>query len=111
MIIDSIVWTQYINVRDTQPRGQSKCRSNALHLAAKTSHALLLLLAATVSSVNCTFEKTICGYSIINTTMTFELSYVISISSLGEIPRCHLLRCTIVVRNGDHVSIPVCRDK
>jgi len=36
MMIDSVVWAQYINVTNTQPRRHSKCRSNALRQAAKT---------------------------------------------------------------------------
>jgi len=30
MMIDSVVWAQYINVTDRQPRRHSKCRANAL---------------------------------------------------------------------------------
>jgi len=40
MMIDSVVWAQYIIVTDTQtdthPRRRSKCRANALRRAAKT---------------------------------------------------------------------------
>jgi len=40
MMIDSVVWTQYINVQthrqtDRQPRRHSNCRSNALYREAK----------------------------------------------------------------------------
>jgi len=37
MMIDSVVWAQYINVTDThrQPRRHNKCHANALHHAAK----------------------------------------------------------------------------
>jgi len=35
-MIDSVVWAQYINVTDRQPRRYSKCRANALRRAAKT---------------------------------------------------------------------------
>jgi len=30
MMIDLVVWAQYINVTDTEPRRHSKCRANAL---------------------------------------------------------------------------------
>jgi len=38
MMIDSVVWAQYINVTDThrQPRRYSKCRPNPLRRAAET---------------------------------------------------------------------------
>jgi len=36
MVINSVVWTQYINVTDKQPRRHCNCRVNALRLAAKT---------------------------------------------------------------------------
>ena len=34
--------------------------------------------------MNCTFDNTICGYSVRNTSTSFAFSYVFSISSLGE---------------------------
>jgi len=36
MMIGSIVWAQYINVTDRQPRRHGECRANALRRAAKT---------------------------------------------------------------------------
>jgi len=36
LMIDSVVWAQYINVTDRQPRRHSKCRANALRRAAKS---------------------------------------------------------------------------
>jgi len=37
LMIDSVVWAQYINVTDRQPHRHSKCRTKALHRKAKTS--------------------------------------------------------------------------
>jgi len=43
MMIDSVVWAQYINETDTQtdrqPRRHSKCRANALRREAKIEQA------------------------------------------------------------------------
>jgi len=57
MMIDSVVWTQYFNMTDTQtdskPRRHSKCCANALHRVAKTkalqSQALHSRLAVTLT--------------------------------------------------------------
>jgi len=46
--------------------------------------AALCLLTATQRSVNCTFDNTVCGYDVSNTSINFAFSYVFSISSLGE---------------------------
>jgi len=37
MMIDSVIWAQYINVTDRQPRHHSKCHSNALCRVANTA--------------------------------------------------------------------------
>ena len=56
--------------------------------------AVRCLLPEITPTVNCTFDSTVCGYSVSNTSTYFEFSYVFSISSLGEM-HAYLLHCLL----------------